>query len=1387
MMKLKSTFRSSLRRTYALLPMLLMACLCGFQSKAQNAGSYTFTQTSGTYTPITGGTLIVSNVGDSWQSGSIALSPGFSFCGVVYTSAYVTSNGLISLGGTTGPGLYETNGIANNGSGSGIHLCPFNSDMIGSTVSGASSSIRYQLVGNEHIFQWTDMSRWPSTTDRFSFQARLNHVTGVITYVYSVVSVGTSTSYQPVVGIRTAATAGNWQSRFVDNIAASSWAASTNATVTTNTCRFTSTATNPKQPTNGQTYIYTPPPACNSTTTWPTAGTVTPSTTNICVSGNVTLNFTTNTPMPQVTGISYQWQSGPTATGPWTNIGPGPTTLPTYTAAVSANTYFRCQVLCQGSTTSLVSPATAQIVVNNPVLTSTTGASRCGPGSVVLNATAPAGTSVKWYANPTGGLPLFTGNAFTTPYVPSTTTFYAAPASGSSPAQQWVGTGTLSTTFQPNPYYTGWWGSKNQYLIHASEMIAAGLSAGTIDNMGFDVVSAIGLPLTNLTISLKSTTATTLTAWETGFGAPNYSVALYTPTANSVNVHTLTTPFVWDGSSNIVIETCFNNSAWGSAHEVRYSNTSYNSTLYYYADIATVCSAPGTPSTMTSRPNIRFGMTLGCEGTRAPVLATINPGPAVTKTAPSVVCNDGVATLSVASSPMSNYSSYVWSPTTNLYTNAAATIPYTGGNASTVYMKTDVVGQHTYAMMASGTTPAACTHADTARIWVQPTDLVIKGQPDTLCAPSGSSTLKLDTIAGYFPGTIQWQQSTNGTAYTNIAGATTSTYITPNLSFGQNTYYKAVITAGTQVCEQPVKYMVIANPTVVATYDSFNCGPGTVTLRAVTGGNGTARWYDVPTLGIPLGTGAEFTTPFLPATDTFYVESAAGGSSAPPTWINPGTATTTGNPNPFYTTFWGNKVQMMIRASELAAAGYTAGNITHIAFDVLGVTTSLALTNFTIQMTQTTQNALTAWVNTGLQTVYTTPSYNIIANANSINEFMLSTPYPWDGTSNIVIQTCFNNSGWNGSQTIRYNSNVGFNASLYYYADQAGMCTTTSYYGPLTSRPNIRVTMSAGCKSERQPVVAYIHPYPTVDLGPDVNKCVDEGDLEVLDAGVQQHNPSFLWDNGSTSQVRAVGSSGTYSVKVTNQYGCIDQDTVLVTMRENPVVELGNDTTVCNGVTLNLNAGNDGIEYFWNNGQTTQTINVNSPGTYAVFVTNSAGCVKTDTIKVNMEGQLPTIAGIQVSNNGVNTFHFSAINPQNVIGFEWDFGDGSNPSYQATPIHTYATGGYYTVRLKLSSTCGFASDSSAANIVGIGQLNIDQNELSVYPNPTRGLANIVNKGNLRMERIEVYNVLGQVVYQASADHGSAHTLNLEGMASGVYTVQIYTDKGSVARKLEVIK
>jgi hypothetical protein len=344
-------------------------------------------------------------------------------------------------------------------------------------------------------------------------------------------------------------------------------------------------------------------------------------------------------------------------------------------------------------------------------------------------------------------------------------------------------------------------------------------------------------------------------------------------------------------------------------------------------------------------------------------------------------------------------------------------------------------------------------------------------------------------------------------------------------------------------------------------------------------------------------------------------------------------------------------------------------------------------------------------------------------------------------------------------------------------------------FGPYSSyyRPHTIIGMVGACESVRQPVIAYIRPVPVVDLGTDINKCIDAGYAEVLDAGVQPNTPQYLWDNGDQSQVRAVSESGVYNVKVTNQYGCAESDTITVILRPNPVVELGNDTTVCNGVILTLDPGNDGIEYFWNTGATSQSINVSSPGSYNVFVTNSQGCTKADTIVVDMQGELPTIQGISVTNNGQYTFHFTAVNPQNVIGYDWDFGDGSPHSYQASPTHTYPNDGNYIVVLHLSSSCGFLSDSSSAHILGINQLNVSKDELTVYPNPTREVATILNRGALKMESIEVYNVLGQVVYKSKADSKDKHTLNLGGFASGVYTIQVYTDKGTVARKLEIIK
>jgi len=65
---------------------------------------------------------------------------------------------------------------------------------------------------------------------------------------------------------------------------------------------------------------------------------------------------------------------------------------------------------------------TAYIVVNKPNAPATTGASRCGTGSLSLSAN---GTGVlNWYADSTGTNPISTGNSYTTPSLSTTTTYY---------------------------------------------------------------------------------------------------------------------------------------------------------------------------------------------------------------------------------------------------------------------------------------------------------------------------------------------------------------------------------------------------------------------------------------------------------------------------------------------------------------------------------------------------------------------------------------------------------------------------------------------------------------------------------------------------------------------------------------------------------------------------------------------------------------------------------------------------------------------------------------------------------------------------------------------------------------------------------------------------
>ena len=1322
------------------------------------ASSYGYAAISGTFTEITGGTSVTSILGDDLQSASINIGFNFNFCGTVYTAIKANSNGWITFGnGTTDAVTMRENNTTKLNNIKPL-LMPLWDDN-----NGAGGAGMYLVTGTApnrvFTFQFKNWQwNWLSAVN-ISYQVKLYETTNVIEFVY-----------RQETNPGSPAGSGGCTIGIADAAATPTYLTLNNATATATVSSTTFNTAITTRPATGQIYQFTPPPPCTTVTTWPAVSAATASPNPVCISsGLVDLNITAT--MPAVTGLTYQWEWSLNGTTGWTNIGPV-LTAPAYTATgVTTSRYFRCKVFCNaGTATVWLSGNTPQVIVSDPGSPTVTPGARCGPGTVALTATTSVTNgSIRWYPNTTATIPLATTNTYNTPYLTQNTTYYATAVTNAATQTYNVG---LPNFIQNNPFITATPGWGLRFTV---------TTTCNIDSIG---VYPIGTGTVTPAIWNATTNALVYTAPAspsiTGTGIEKRMIgvgALNLPPGNYVMGIAAFT-----GLTNL-------------------RNEGFNASAYPFTCPALSITAGSQGFGGTGTPNVyyfsydwRVSVISGCEGPRVPVLATINTSPVVAKNAPAVVCNNAVATIALTP-PTPPYPNYTWSPATNLYTDAAATIPYTtGGSATTIYMKTTNVGQQTYYMMAGNPNiPTGCTFADTVRIWSQPGNVTIKGQPDTICV-SGTSTLSLDTIAGYYPGSIQWQDSIPGTStsFNNITGATNPTFVTPSLAYGQNRYYRALIRAGTSICQSPVKYVVIANPTIISAPDSFNCGPGTVTLTAVTGGNGTAVWYQNASGGLPLASGSPFVTPYLAATTSYYVSSGGGGSAGLQTVGAGALVSATQSVTPFSSGWGGSKHQYLIRATELAAAGIPSGaTLKSIALDV--VAGGVTYPGFAISMKNTTTTALPTSYETGTVPVKLPSNVTTAAGINTYT-FDAPAPFVWDGFSNLLIQTCWSNGVgfFNATGSTVRMDNTTFVATRRGQTDNLAASDMCAVVTPSTSlnysqRPKFIIGYDNKCESAREEVIAYIRPKPVVDLGPDINECVDAGAVKVLDAGVQPNSPQFLWDNGSTSQVRAVSTSGTYIVKVTNQYTCATSDTINVNLRKNPIVELGNDTSVCNGVVLALNAGTDGISYFWNTGQTTQIIDVNSPGTYNVFVTNNLGCIKTDTITVNMAGELPTIAGINISNNGVNTFHFTAVNPQNVIGYDWDFGDGSAHSYQASPTHTYANSGNYIVVLNLSSSCGFYGDSTSAHIVGINQLTVNNDELSVYPNPSRETATILNKGLLKMEKIEVYNVLGQVVYSAKADSKDKHTLHMSGIASGIYTIQVYTDKGTVARKLEILK
>lgn len=134
----------------------------------------------------------------------------------------------------------------------------------------------------------------------------------------------------------------------------------------------------------------------------------------------------------------------------------------------------------------------------------------------------------------------------------------------------------------------------------------------------------------------------------------------------------------------------------------------------------------------------------------------------------------------------------------------------------------------------------------------------------------------------------------------------------------------------------------------------------------------------------------------------------------------------------------------------------------------------------------------------------------------------------------------------------------------------------------------------------------------SINLGNDTTLCA--GDTLILSASSTFNN--YKWQDGSNDSSFTVTTSGTYFVLVDTN-GCAALDTIVVTFQSPPTINLGNDTTLCDGSSILLDAGTGFVSYLWNGVSINQDTLVTQTGVYFVTAIDTLGCIEQDSIDVN--------------------------------------------------------------------------------------------------------------------------------------------------------------------------
>ena len=435
-------------------------------------------------------------------------------------------------------------------------------------------------------------------------------------------------------------------------------------------------------------------------------------------------------------------------------------------------------------------------------------------------------------------------------------------------------------------------------------------------------------------------------------------------------------------------------------------------------------------------------------------------------------------------------------------------------------------------------------------------------------------------------------------------------------------------------------------PAPLTTGSSTPCGAGTATLSA-TGTGGTLRWYNAPTGGTLLATGGAYTTPVINATTTYYVEEFNGACAGPRT---PVVATYTPSPvvtassNVSYVCIGGaNNTAVLTASSSNASYSYTwqPGGMTGPSVTV----TPTATTIYTVTgVDGPCVNVATVLVNGGvvpvINSTIATPATLCVGGTSQLSvdagqlapTYCTPTVFYTGVTGDYIESFTFNTisnllSGDNPSDYSLYSQTTtvlpgstyaltatpgaawgqGVGVWIDYnrngsFAD-AGEFVFSSASGTATVSGNITIPASASNGLSRIRVCSKYGATPA-----STDYCGHSGFGEYEDYNITIGNGSggltFAWtptagvSNASVYNPTAtVNASTTYSVSVSDPYGCAATSSVTITANQ--------PTTSTTAITTCA-------PIIWNGNSYAMA------GTYSFTTTNAAGCDSVATLNLTI-------------------------------------------------------------------------------------------------------------------------------------------------------------------------